>query len=153
MHRCLSSLLALTLPLIATEALIAQGRRIPTAEELDSARTDVVRVMAERMLRSVGVNLLLNWEVEPQNHLWINGACHRTTPPALTASEEHTILIFTDGAYAHVCIDDKHMWTVNSHLAGTVSVYPALGSEIFVREILIDGTPAGMVDAPLGVMM
>lgn len=99
------------------------------------------------------VNLLLNWEVEPQNHLWINGACHRTTPPALTASEEHTILIFTDGAYAHVCIDDKHMWTVNSHLAGTVSVYPALGSEIFVREILIDGTPAGMVDAPLGVMM
>lgn len=99
------------------------------------------------------VNLLLNWEVEPQNHLWINGTCHRTTPPALTPGEEHTILIFTDGANAHVCIDDKHLFTVNSYLAGTISVYPALGSEIFVREILVDGTPAGMVNAPIGVMM
>tara|TARA_R110002096_G_scaffold1787_8_gene9365 strand:+ start:1436 stop:2878 length:1443 start_codon:yes stop_codon:yes gene_type:complete len=99
------------------------------------------------------VNLLLNWEVEPQNHLWIHGACHRTEPPALTEGEEHTIAIFSDGANAHVCIDNQHMWTVNSHLAGTVSVYPALGSEIFVREILIDGKPAGLVDTPIGVMM
>ncbi|MFT7535837.1 MAG: hypothetical protein ACI85K_001790 [Hyphomicrobiaceae bacterium] len=48
---------------------------------------------------------------------------------------------------------NKHMWTVTSCLAGTVSVYPALGSEIFVREILIDGQPAGLVDTPIGVMM
>ncbi len=94
MHRCLSSLLALTLPLIATEALIAQGRRIPTAEELDSARTDVVRVMAEHMLRSVGGDI--------------------------------------------------------SHGSSQVM---AAAFEAEDREILIDGTPAGMVDAPLGVMM
>lgn len=99
------------------------------------------------------VNLLLNWEVEPQNHLWLNGTCHRTTPPALTAGEEHTILIFSDGSNAHICIDDRHLWTVKSYLAGTVSVYPALGSEIAVSEILVDGTPAGMVDQPIGVMM
>jgi len=99
------------------------------------------------------VNLLLNWEVEPQNHLWLNGTCHRTTPPALTAGEEHTILIFSDGGNAHVCIDDQHLWTVRSYLPGTVSVYPALGSEIAVSEILVNGTPAGMVDQPIGVMM
>lgn len=99
------------------------------------------------------VNLLLNWEVQPQNHLWLNGACHRTEPPALTKGEEHTIAIFSDGANAHVCVDNKHLWTVNSCLAGTVSVYPALGSEIFVREILIDGNPSGLCDAPIGVMM
>lgn len=99
------------------------------------------------------VNLLLNWEVEPENHLWLNGACHRTEPRALTQGEEHTIAIFSDGANAHVCINNKHMWTVNSCLAGTISVYPALGSEIFVREILIDGKPTGLVDMPIGVMM
>ncbi|MFT4514435.1 MAG: hypothetical protein ACI89X_004138 [Planctomycetota bacterium] len=99
------------------------------------------------------VNLLLNWEVQPQNHLWINGACHRTEPPVLTQGEEHTIAIFSDGANAHVCVDNKHMWTVNSCLTGTISVYPALDSEIFVREILIDGNPAGLVDMPIGVMM
>lgn len=99
------------------------------------------------------LNLLLNWEVEPQNHLWQNGTCHRTTPPALTAGEEHTITIFNDGSRAHVCIDDRHMWSVNSHLAGTVSVYPALGSEIFVREILIDGNAFKLVSEAIGVLM
>ena len=38
-------------------------------------------------------------------------------------------------------------------LSGTVSVYPALGSEIFVRELLVDGSPDGLVDGPHGVMM
>ncbi|MCK5943529.1 MAG: hypothetical protein KAI24_16220, partial [Planctomycetes bacterium] len=99
------------------------------------------------------VNLLLNWEVEDQNHLWQNGACHRTSPRVLTQGEEHTIVIFSDGATAHVCIDDEHLYTVPSSLAGTVTVYPALGSEIFVREVLVDGHPDGLVRGPVGVMM
>ena len=99
------------------------------------------------------VNLLLNWEVEDQNHLWQNGACHRTSPRVLEQGKEHTILIFSDGASAHVCVDQQHLYTVRGMLAGTVSVYPSLGSEIFVREVLVDGVPDGLVDAPVGVLM
>ena len=99
------------------------------------------------------VNLLLNWEMEDQNHLWQNGACHRTSPRILQTGEEHTILVFSDGASCHVCIDDRHLYTVPGSLSGTVSVYPALGSEIFVRELLVDGSPDGLVDGPHGVMM
>ena len=99
------------------------------------------------------VNLLLNWEVEPQNHLWLRGECHRSTPRALTAGQEHEILICSDGVRCHVAIDGRQWWTVPAALAGTVSVYPALGSEIFVREILIDGEPDGLVDGPVGTLM
>lgn len=99
------------------------------------------------------VNLLLNWEVEDQNHLWLHGASYHTSPRALEQGKEHTILIFNDGNRSHVCIDDRHYYTVPGMLAGTVSVYPSLGSEIFVREVLVDGIPDGLVDAPIGVMM
>ena len=98
-------------------------------------------------------NLLLNWEVEDQNHLWWNGACHRTSPRVLTQGREHTIVIFSDGARCHCCVDDQHLYTVPGSLAGTVSVYPALGSEIFVRELLVSGLPGGLCDAPKGVLM
>lgn len=99
------------------------------------------------------VNLLLNWEVEDQNHLWQNGACHRTAPRVLEQGKEHEILIFSDGASTHVCVDDRQLYTVPGMLSGTVSVYPSLGSEIFVREILVDGIPDGLVNAPVGVLM
>ncbi|MFK7738878.1 MAG: hypothetical protein AB8H80_01045 [Planctomycetota bacterium] len=99
------------------------------------------------------INLLLNWEVEPQNHLWQNGTCLRQGPPALSVGEEHTILLFSDGTHAHVCIDGNHMWSVQSDLGGTITIYPAFGSEIFVRELLVDGTPTTLVDGPKGVMM
>ena len=59
----------------------------------------------------------------------------------------------SDGARCHVCVDDQHLYTVPGSLAGTVSVYPALGSEIFVREILVSGLPGGLCEAPKGVLM
>lgn len=99
------------------------------------------------------VNLLFNWEVEDQNHLWSNGACHRTSPRALTAGREHTIAIFSDGARSYVCVDDVPLYDVPGSLEGTVSFYPALGSEIFVREVFVVGLPDGLVDAPVGVLM
>jgi len=99
------------------------------------------------------VNLLLNWEVEDQNHLWSNGTCHRTAPRVLTPGREHTIAIFSDGARSYVCVDGAHLYDVPGSLSGTVSFYPALGSEIFVREVLIVGLPDGIVDAPVGVLM
>jgi hypothetical protein len=99
------------------------------------------------------VNLLLNWEVRPENHLWRHGQCVAKGPRALTPGREHTIVVFTDGSVSHVCIDGEHWWTAPGGLEGTVTVYPALGSEIFVREILVDGVPDGLTDAPVGVLM
>lgn len=90
MHRFLLSLHALPV------ALMAQGNRVPTAEERNHAQPEVVPMVTERILRSRGGDI------------------------GLTA---------------------------------TISADPALGSEIFVRKILIDGKPAGLVDTPIGVMM
>lgn len=100
------------------------------------------------------VNLLLNWEVQPENHLWHLGQRTAKGPPALQPGKEHCIVFVAsphDGV--HVCIDGILWWTAPGTLAGTVTVYPALGSEIFVREILVDGEPVGLVTGPSGTMM
>jgi hypothetical protein len=100
------------------------------------------------------VNLLLNWEVAAENHLWLRGTRFAKAPPALQVGKEHTLLFVQAGTAVHVCIDDRLWWTVqNASLSGTITVYPALGSEIFVREILIDGEPEGLVTGPVGELM
>ncbi|MCA8966490.1 MAG: hypothetical protein H6838_06305 [Planctomycetes bacterium] len=99
------------------------------------------------------INLLLNWEVAPENHLWRDGQRHAKGPRALVAGKESTIVLVQDEGDVHVLIDGVEWWTVPGLLGGTVSVYPALGSEIFVREILVDGDVDGLVDGPRGEMM
>ena len=49
-------------------------------------------------------------------------------------------------------VDDALCFRAKGRLAGTVCLYPALGSEIFVREILVDGDleGAGPVSGPRG---
>ena len=61
--------------------------------------------------------------------------------------------MFASPRGVEVCIDGVHWWTAPGRLRGTVTVYPALGSEIFVREILIDGELDGLVEAPRGRCM
>jgi hypothetical protein len=100
------------------------------------------------------VNLLLNWEVRPENHLWVRGECWPAGPWALVPGREHTIAMHATDSGVLVFVDGRHWWTAPGALAGTVCVYPALGSEIFVREILVDGelSPEGPVAGPRGVM-
>lgn len=101
------------------------------------------------------VNLLLNWEVADENHLWLNGQRFAVSPRRLEQGKEHTVAIFAEGLRCDVYIDGERVWTADlpSQLAGTITVYPALGSEICVREILIDGDPDGVVDGPRGSLM
>jgi hypothetical protein len=68
----------------------------------------------------------------------------------LTAGKLHTIALHRTDTGIVVCIDDRPWCTGIGTLDGTVSVYPALGSEIFVREILVDGDleVAGSVSFP-----
>lgn len=99
-------------------------------------------------------SLLLNWEVRPENHLWSGTRCEAKGPPALTVGTEHTILLVSGPRdVVHVCIDDTRWWTAPGRLVGTVTVYPALGSEIFVREILVDGEPVAATTGPVGSPM
>ncbi|MCB9876452.1 MAG: hypothetical protein H6835_02530 [Planctomycetes bacterium] len=101
------------------------------------------------------VNLLLNWEVADENHLWLDGKRFAVQPRLLEPGKEHTVALFAEGTRCDVFIDGRLIWTASltTQLAGTITVYPALGSEIFVREILIDGDPDGVVDAPSGTLM
>jgi hypothetical protein len=104
------------------------------------------------------VNLICNWEGGPENHAYFAGVRQTSGPPALTAGTLHTIALHrTDGGVL-VFIDDRLWFTDRQRFAGTstldgtVCVYPALGSEIFVREILVDGdlAVAGPVAGPRG---
>lgn len=99
------------------------------------------------------VNLLLNWEVRPENHLWQFGRCTAKGPHALEPGKEHTIAMLSTPGAVQVFLDGEHWWTAPGGLAGTVTVYPALGSEIFVREILVVGEIESRVDGPRGTCM
>jgi hypothetical protein len=99
------------------------------------------------------VNLLLNWEVADENHFWRNGTRYAKGPRALVSGKEHTIVFLQDEDRVHVLIDGVELWNEPGCLDGTVTVYPALGSEIFVREILIDGDVDAFVDGPWGTLM
>lgn len=99
------------------------------------------------------VNLLLNWEVADENHFWRHGERRAKGPRALAAGKEHTIVLLQDGELVHVLIDGALWWSEPGCLDGTITVYPALGSEIFVREILVDGDVDALVDGPRGALM
>ncbi|MBK8101368.1 MAG: hypothetical protein IPK26_30160 [Planctomycetes bacterium] len=85
------------------------------------------------------VNLLLNWEVADENHLWYHGRRDARGPRALTQGKECTIGIHDTPAGVLVFLDEQLWWQAPAGLGGTVTVYPSLGSEVFVREILVDG--------------
>ena len=97
-------------------------------------------------------NAILNWEVAPQNHFWCCGIQQTNAPPVLAAGREYTIALHAAGDEVLLFVDDALCFRAKGRLAGTVCLYPALGSEIFVREILVDGDleGAGPVSGPRG---
>ncbi|MCA8975609.1 MAG: hypothetical protein KDC98_12885 [Planctomycetes bacterium] len=98
------------------------------------------------------VNLLLNWEVADENHCYFGDACVRVGPRCLVAGTEHTIRLRQIGDRRVVLIDDKVMAVGEGKLGGPITVYPALGSEIFVRSIDVVGDVAwpAVVEGPTG---
>ncbi|MEZ5965055.1 MAG: hypothetical protein R3F56_14570 [Planctomycetota bacterium] len=85
------------------------------------------------------VNLLFNWEVADENHFYVGESCSKTSPRRLQAGREHRIELRQVGDEVVVTVDDTLLGAMTGTLAGTVSVYPALGSEIFVRAIDVVG--------------
>jgi hypothetical protein len=56
------------------------------------------------------------------------------------------------GEQVCVAVDGKLVCSFAGQLSGTVSFYPAIGSEIFVREVLVAGAvdPGATVTGPSG---
>jgi hypothetical protein len=85
------------------------------------------------------VCVLLNWEVADQNHVYFGDAVKVTAPRILQQGREHTIELRQLGDEAIVLVDGALLASGVASLAGAITVYPALGSEIFVRAIDVVG--------------
>lgn len=99
------------------------------------------------------VSVILNWEVADENHMWVGGRRVITSPRRLVVGREHEMVLRRLGDRVVVLVDRELLFDepLQGELAGTVSVYPALGSEILVREIVIDGDvdPGVTVSGPI----
>lgn len=85
------------------------------------------------------VNVLLNWEVADENHLYSGDARTAQGPRALTPGREHVIRLCQFDDLVVVLVDGKETLYHVGHLAGPITVYPALGSQIVVRSIEVWG--------------
>lgn len=102
-----------------------------------------IRSPAGRNLRVAigGFNALLNWEVDPVN-LWFVGDKRTVTKPMLCQpGKEHELRIRQIEGEVVVWFDGAVVYRAPWRLAGTVCVYPAVHSEVFVRELQIEGVP------------
>jgi len=85
------------------------------------------------------VNVLFNWEVADSNHFYFGDKLAQTAPRLLQAGREHAIQLRQLDDQVVVCLDGHPVAAGPGRLDGTVTVYPALGSEIFVRSIEVVG--------------
>ena len=90
-------------------------------------------------IASLNVNVLFNWEVADCNHFYFGETFSAKAPRLLQAGREHTIQLRQFDDQVAVCLDGQQVATGPGRLEGTVTVYPALGSEIFVRSIEVVG--------------
>ncbi len=94
---------------------------------------------------SVGpVNMILNWEMGNENHIRYcpKGARSSkgvTRPPALIPGKFHVIEVKQIGNAVVVLIDGRRHFAHPGTLEGTVTIYPAHGSQIAVKEIAVEG--------------
>ena len=98
------------------------------------------------------VTVILNWEVSDANLVHFVGSDgHGAGRRALTVGRESEIVVESTGTgadrHVRLVVDDRVLWEgVGPPLSGTVTVYPALGSTIHVRDVEITGRRAPSVD-------
>lgn len=85
------------------------------------------------------VNVLCNWEVADQNHFYFGQSLQVTQPRLLQQGREYTIQLRQLDDQVVVLVDGRPVAQGPGRLGGTVSIYPALGSEIFVSSIDVVG--------------
>lgn len=92
------------------------------------------------------VSLIFNWEVRDENHYRVGTRRSIDPPRALEPGLEHEIVIEQREEHIHLFVDDVERWKAKGTLHGPVTVYPALGSKIFVRDIAVRGRAVAEVD-------
>lgn len=98
------------------------------------------------------VTVILNWEVANHNLVHFIGSDARTAGRhALWPGQESEIVVEAVGSgserHVRLVVDDRVLWEHDGPpLTGTVTVYPALGSTIHVRDVTVTGTKAPCVE-------
>lgn len=134
---------------VANGTLIGRSTGEATRATLPWAFARIASVTIRGSIRSAGTlnfrvavgpcNALLNWELDDVNPIWFGDMEQRVGPRAMSADREHAIHIRQLGEWIAVFVDERLLALGPGQLAGTVSVYPALGSEIAVRQIEVIG--------------
>ncbi len=98
------------------------------------------------------VTVILNWEVSDANLVhYVGSDGHGAGSRALRPGVDSEIVIESRGVgtdrHVRLVVDDRLLWEgVGPPLMGTVTVYPALGSTIRVRDVTVTGRPATRIE-------
>lgn len=98
------------------------------------------------------VTVILNWELADKNLVHFIGSDARVAGRhALAPGHESEIIVESIGTgserHVRLVVDDRVLWEADGPpLMGTVTVYPALGSTIRIRDVQITGRPAPCVE-------
>jgi hypothetical protein len=97
------------------------------------------------------VNAIFNWElddVDIYHDGWGDGKAvpHRS----LAKGRDCEMKFVQDGDVIRVLVDGRETWQTTGRMAGTVTIYPAVGSTIRIRDVEIRGVPVPWiaVDGP-----
>jgi len=97
------------------------------------------------------VAALLNWEMRPVNVFHQGFDVRKEAGPrALSSKRDHEIRFDEIDGRIVVRVDGSPVWETRGRLRGTVTIYPAVGSTIRVRDVEIRGAavPWIKVDGP-----
>lgn len=98
------------------------------------------------------VTVILNWEVSDASLVhYVGSDGHGAGPRVLRPGEDSEIVIESRGEgtdrHVRLVVDDRLLWEGSGPpLMGTVTVYPALGSTIRIRDVTVTGRPAPCVE-------
>lgn len=92
--------------------------------------------------------VILNWEGGDMNLVHYRGSDATVVRPCalVPGRESEIVLEQAAGRRLRLVVDDRLLWEDEGRLAGTVTVYPALGSTIRVRDVEITGRAVPWVD-------
>jgi hypothetical protein len=96
------------------------------------------------------VSAIFNWELDDGDIYHDGPGDGVLVRPHGLPPGEHEITFVQDGEIARVLVDGRATYESRTRLRGTVTIYPAVGSEIAVRDVEIRGVPLPwiVVDGP-----
>jgi len=104
-------------------------------------------------LEAGSCNALFNWEVADENHIYFGDTLQVVPKHRFAVRQTHDFRLRQLGPFVVAFLDGVELCRQQATLSGTVSVYPALHSEIFVEELAVLGSidrHAAAVIGPFG---